>query len=162
MYVYKGSYADKYAKETGYNVVYRRADGKLADLEQEITVPETKITKVYGNKAFTLDAFAKTALKYKTSDKSVVTVNSKGKVTIKGTGKAKITITAPGNDIFRDAKKKTVTITVNPKGTALKSVTAAKKGFTVKWNKPASKHLKKIGNKKYVSIWSKKKSVKTK
>ena len=139
IYVYKGTYAESYAKERGYNIGYINEDGSLSKLERTIDVSKTSYTKTYGDKSFSLDAYAPmVSLTYKSSDKNVVTVDKTGKVTIKGPGKAKITITAPGDEDFKTAKK-TVTITVKPKGTTISAVTALSKGFTVKWKKQATK-----------------------
>lgn len=87
------------------------------------TITAKSYTKVLGDKAFNLGA--KTdgdgKLTYKSSDTSVATVSSAGKVTIKGVGSTKITITASATNSCKKATK-SVTITVNPTGTKLSSV----------------------------------------
>lgn len=62
----------------------------------------TKLTCV---KNFKLDAKAKTKLKYKSSNKDVVTVDKKGNVTIHSAGKATIHVTAPENKNYVQEKK---------------------------------------------------------
>lgn len=102
--------------------------------KQTIKVTST-FTKTVGNKDFSLKASAKTALSYASSNKSVVTVSKKGKVTIKGAGKATITITAAEGSKYQKATKK-VTITVQPKAAAVKSVKRSNETTaTVKWKK---------------------------
>lgn len=103
---------------------------------QTITA-KTSYTKIYGNKAFSLDAKTNGdgQLTYATSNKKVVTVSGTGKVTIKGTGKAVITITAAETDAYKAAELK-VTITVKPKKATLSKLTSKKKSqVTVKWKK---------------------------
>lgn len=51
---------------------------------------------------------------YSSSDESVVTVSSRGKVSIQGTGNAVITITAPAVENKYAETTKQVMITVNP------------------------------------------------
>lgn len=90
-----------------------------------IKIKQTKYKKTYGSKAFSLGARANCKLKYKSSNTRVVSVNSKGKVTIKGSGKAVITLTASAKD-FKTAVKK-VTITVKPKKAIINSLKSQKK-----------------------------------
>ena len=82
---------------------------------QAVTVKSTKITKTFGNAAFSLGA--KTSgdgtLKYSSDNKKVATVSSAGKVTIKGAGKAKITVYAAASDACTKSESKVVTLTVN-------------------------------------------------
>lgn len=84
-------------------------------------------TKSFGNKSFSLKAKTNGngKLSYKSSNKKVVTVSSKGKIKIKGCGKATITINASATDRFCAATKK-ITITVKPGKVKLK----AKKIYT--------------------------------
>ena len=108
---------------------------------QTISVPATYYTKEVGSKSFLLGAKAKGTLSYKTSDSSVVTVASNGRVTIKGVGKAYIKITAAQTKTYKAATK-TVAVKVIPK----------KIGCSVK---------KKYSNKKYSMVvsWPKTKEV---
>lgn len=82
--------------------------------KQTITVAKSSYTKKTGDKAFKLNAKAKTALTYSSSNKKVATVDKNGKVTIKGTGSATITIKAAATDKYQGASKK-ITIKVTGK-----------------------------------------------
>ena len=95
-----------------------------AKASQSITAKS--FTKTYGNKAFNLGAKAKTKLSYKSSNTKVATVNSTGKVTLKGPGKATITITAAATSNY-NAASKSITITVKPKKATLKKAKSTKK-----------------------------------
>ena len=66
------------------------------------------ITKLTSSKPFTIDARAKTALTYKSSDPDVAKVDKKtGKVTLTGPGRATITIKAEETNVYVSAKSKT-------------------------------------------------------
>ncbi len=60
-------------------------------------------------------------LVYSSNDKKVVTVNSNGKVTIKGTGIAVITITSPESTRYNAAEPVKITIKVAPKAVSILS-----------------------------------------
>ena len=90
--------------------------------------------KIVGSKAFTLKPSAEGTIAYSSSNKKVLTVSKKGKVTIQGTGKAKITIKAAGNDTYQSGKF-VVTVTVKPAKTARLKVEAQKKQMKVTWKK---------------------------
>ena len=87
------------------------------------TITAADVTKTYGNAAFSLGA--KTSgngkLSYSSANTAVVTVDSTGKITIKGAGTAKITITAASTAEYYAASK-TITVTVNK---AAQTVTAS-------------------------------------
>jgi len=107
---------------------------KVTKGDANINVKETSYTKALGSKAFRLGATAETSLTYKSSNIKVVTVDKKGKVTIKGCGKATITITA-GDEKYKKSTKK-VTIQVTPKTAKIKSARSKKAGqLTLTWNK---------------------------
>lgn len=98
------------------------------------TISAKSYTKVYGSGAFNLNAKAKTKLSYKSSNNSVATVSSSGKVTIKGVGKATITITAALSTTYKPATKN-ITVTVVPK--SVTKVTAKQinnKSIKISWN----------------------------
>lgn len=98
------------------------------------TISAKSYTKVYGSGAFNLNARAKTKLSYKSSNNSVATVSSSGKVTLKGVGKATITITAALSTTYKPATKN-ITVTVVPK--SVTKVTAKQinnKSIKISWN----------------------------
>lgn len=110
--------------------------------KNEITITHLKIqtisaksyTKVYGSGAFNLNAKAKTKLSYKSSNNSVATVSSSGKVTLKGVGKATITITAALSTTYKPATKN-ITVTVLPKPvTKVSTKQLNNKSIKVSWN----------------------------
>ena len=95
------------------------------------------ITKTYGCKAFSLGAKSKSGgkLTYSVADKKVVTIDKKGKVTVKGYGQTKITITSAAKGKYPKSKK-TITLTVKPVKTRIASVKSTKsKNMVVKWKK---------------------------
>ena len=97
----------------------------------------TKISSAYKKsvgQSFTLKPKAKGKITYKTGNKKVATVNSKGKVTVKGTGKATITVTAKATSTYSKCVKK-ITVYGVPKKPEMKKLTAGKKKFTVQWKK---------------------------
>ncbi len=69
---------------------------------QKITGISSSYKKAY-NSSFTLKPKAKGKITYKSSNTKVATVNSKGKVKIKGTGKVTITITAKETSAYKKA-----------------------------------------------------------
>ncbi len=83
---------------------------------QKLTVSASSIKKTYGCKAFTVKGKSNrnTKITYRSSNKRVALVSSKGKVTVRGIGQAKITVKAAGTVKYRSASK-TVKITVVPK-----------------------------------------------
>lgn len=102
------------------------------------TISAKNVTKALGDKTFALGAKLKTGkgkLSYQSSNKKVVTIDTKGKVTIKGIGSAKITITAAKTAEYKKTVK-TVKVTVNPKKATLSKVNnSVKKAFTASWVK---------------------------
>ena len=101
--------------------------------KQKITKVSSAYKKSVGQ-SFTLKPKAKGKITYKTGNKKVATVNSKGKVTVKGTGKATITVTAKATSTYSKSVKK-ITVYGVPKKTEMKKLTAGKKKFTVQWKK---------------------------
>ena len=101
--------------------------------KQKITKVSSAYKKSVGQ-SFTLKPKAKGTITYKTSNKKVATVNSKGKVTVKGTGKATITVTAKATSTYSKCVKK-ITVYGVPKKPEMKKLTAGKKKFTVQWKK---------------------------
>jgi hypothetical protein len=124
---YKGS------ASTTFNIV-------KAEKAQTIT-GTSSYTKTYGDAAFTLDAKNTTSggtkLTYTSSDQSVATVSSTGKVTILKAGKTTITVKAAAADGYKAASK-TVSVTVNAKSVTSATVSAiADKVYTGSAIKPA-------------------------
>ena len=101
--------------------------------KQKITKVSSTYKKSVGQ-SFTLKPKAKGKITYKTGNKKVATVNSKGKVTVKGTGKATITVTAKATSTYSKSVKK-ITVYGVPKKPEMKKLTAGKKKFTVQWKK---------------------------
>ena len=102
-------------------------------VNQTIKVKD-KITKKLGDAKFSLNAKAKTAITYKSSDSKIVSVDKKGKVTVKAIGSAKITITAVGTNKYKKVQKQ-VTITVIPKGTSISKLKPYNTKISVSWKK---------------------------
>lgn len=104
---------------------------------QSLSVKRT-YTKTYGDKAFTIVASNQTGagkLSFKSSNKSVATVNSKtGKVTIKGTGRTIITVTAAATTGYAKTTAE-VTVNVKPVKQTASISSVSKKALTVKWKK---------------------------
>ncbi|MGN0395296.1 MAG: DUF6273 domain-containing protein, partial [Coprococcus sp.] len=101
------------------------------------TITAKDITKTYGANAFSLGAKTNGdgKLTYKSSNTKVASIDTNGKVTIKGCGKTKITIIASKTEEY-DAASKTITITVNPKKEKITSIKSTRaKTLTVKWKK---------------------------
>ena len=157
---YTLSYRDNYLPKgesswTGYVCVFPIGEYTGAEPEEEYfsiimknvtqTATNTKIPQwIWGiyqssydvsvGQSFTLKPEAKGKITYKTSNKKVATVNSKGKVTVKGTGKATITVTAKATSTYSKCVKK-ITVYGVPKKPETKKLTAGKKRFTVQWKK---------------------------
>ncbi len=123
-----------------YKIVKKAADTKKDDTKvqakaQTITAVAS-YKKTETSKAFTLNAKTNGngKLSYTTSNKAVATVDSKGKVTVKGPGVAKITVKAAATANYKAASK-TITVTVTPKKQSISLVNKIKKQLTIKWKK---------------------------
>lgn len=97
--------------------------------KQKITKVSSTYKKSVGQ-SFTLKPKVKGKITYKTGNKKVATVNSKGKVTVKAT----ITVTAKATSTYSKCVKK-ITVYGVPKKPEMKKLTAGKKKFTVQWKK---------------------------
>ncbi len=119
------------------NAVVKAFAASAGTASQSISA-KGSFTKTYGNKAFSLKAKrtrGNGALSYKSSNTSVATVSSAGKVSLKGPGRATITITAAPTASYKSAVKK-VTVTVKPKRAAIRSAKSTKsKTLTVRWKR---------------------------
>lgn len=103
----------------------------------DIFLPDSTIEKTYGSKSFYLDVFTSSNGKkmYKSGNKKVAVVSSKGKVSLKGYGKATLTITTEETNLYERGTKK-ITITVVPKKASLKRVTSSGNGkVCLTWKK---------------------------
>lgn len=103
------------------------------------TIKYTKtFKKTFGDAPFTLKVQAAKdggKLSYKSSAQKVATVNSDGKVTVKGTGIATITVRAEETAKYKTASVK-ITIKVSPARQTVKSLKPVKgKKLTVLWKK---------------------------
>ncbi len=122
-----------------------------------------RFTKPIG-KSFYLKAKAKTALKYKSSNRKVATVNTKGLVKITGYGTCKITITASKSGTYKAAKK-TITIKGRLAKPVLKGVNVKTKKVKLTWSKVGGAtgyklYIKYPGAKKYALVLTKSARVK--
>ena len=127
--------ADYYYRKTVEEHPEMQKGGALSRYlkKQKITKVSSTYKKSVGQ-SFTLKPKAKGKITYKTGNKKVATVNSKGKVTVKGTGKATITVTAKATSTYSKSVKK-ITVYGVPKKPEMKKLTAGKKKFTVQWKK---------------------------
>ena len=158
IYTTSGSYAEKYAKDKNITVQIIEEPIKptptptptpTPDInnpigQQPVNQPQViqakSYTKTYGSKDFSLNAATSGngKLTYSVANKKVVTVNSSGKVTIKGYGKTTVTIKAAKTAQYQSATKK-VSITVIPKTPSLISVTSpVKRQLSCAWSKGKS------------------------
>lgn len=101
-----------------------------------LNVAKKAVTKTEGNKAFNLGVKTKVkgSVAYKTSNKKVVTVDKKGKVTVKGPGRAVITVTGKANGLKTETAKITVTVKPSAKLSA-KAVAQSGKKLQVTWKR---------------------------
>ncbi len=114
---------------------------KSASLTVKV-LPAQKISarsykKVYGSRAFNLKAKARGRLSYSSGNTRVARVNSKGTVSIKGTGQATITIKAAATGKYGVTTKK-VTVTVVPKRVSSLKLSGGAKKLKASW-KPVAK-----------------------
>lgn len=140
-------------------------DTQAAAKAKKITLSTTKKT-LYVGKSFTLKvkkvspSNASKSVTYKSSNKAVITVSSKGKVTAKKPGKATITVTSKTNSKVK--AKCTVTVKQQVKSIQTASALTLQKGksVTLGWNiAPSNASNKKVkfssSNKKVATVNSK-------
>lgn len=131
------------ANENGYSEATDKVTINIDKANDIITTSASKYNITYGEgkgeTPFSLSADAKTDLKYKSSNKTVVAVTSNGVVTIKNPGKASITVSSSGNKNYRSSSK---TITVNVKlkkpGITLKAIGKKKARITLNNKTPGA------------------------
>lgn len=100
------------AEKSGkYNATTKEVTVNVVKAKQNVTVKNA--SKTYGDKAFNLNAKASAngKLAYQSNNTKVATVDSNGKVTIKGAGTAKITVSAAATANYEKASA-TATVTV--------------------------------------------------
>ncbi|MCC8075842.1 MAG: leucine-rich repeat protein, partial [Clostridiales bacterium] len=105
----------------------------IAKASQTVTATAAA-TSIYAGKTTTVTGAGVGTITYSSSDASVATVSSAGKVTGKKPGTVTITVKAAGNSNY-NAASKTVKITVKLNKTTISSLTNTSKGVTVKWSK---------------------------
>lgn len=102
--------------------------------EQELTVDVSAQTLVVGKTA-ALTAKGTGQITFSSSNKKIAAVSQKGKITAKTPGTVRITVDAAGNANYKAAKE-SITLTVNPKKTTIKTAkNTGKRKATVKWKK---------------------------
>ncbi len=109
----------------------------VAEKKNQTISVKSKVTKAYGDRAFSLGAKVKVGngkLSYKSSNKKIAVCSTSGKVTIKGVGVCTITVTASETTTYK-AKSTKVTLTVNPKKETVKALKPGKKTLKVTWSK---------------------------
>ena len=112
-----------------YLITYPAQTGTIHPKQGSVSIDPQAWTgeKTYGDDSFPLTGVNKAgdgALKYKSSDETVLTVDAQGQVTIKGTGSAKVSITmADGRNYLGTSTPAEGTITIE-KGTLILTLTA--------------------------------------
>lgn len=137
IYCESGSTAESYATENGISSSKPdQKDDPVITAKKSQTITASNYQKIYGDKAFSLGASARTALTYKCLNTDVADVSGDGTVTIKSAGTAVIEITAAETDEYYKASKE-VTVTVSKSeqpeytGAAEYTKTYGDKNFTV-------------------------------
>ncbi|MCD8054424.1 MAG: leucine-rich repeat protein [Lachnospiraceae bacterium] len=105
----------------------------IAKASQTVTASAGS-SSIYAGKTTTVTGTGTGSITYSSSDTSIATVSSSGKVTGKKPGTVKITVKAAGNSNY-NAASATVTIRVKLNKATISSLTNTSKGITVKWKK---------------------------
>ena len=108
--------------------------------ESIINVSNTTLNAVYQNQnmglGFTTTGIKQSDVTVISSKSNVATPNGNGTIKISGPGVTKITLKFEGNDRFKPAASKTVTVKVSPaKVKNVKAISKKKKQIVVTWNK---------------------------
>lgn len=109
----------------------------VARVNQTITMSTATITKKYGAAKFQVNATSKTPVTYRSSDTSVLTVDSKGYVTIVGKSTKKsayVVVNAPQSNVYNAAPEKKVLVKWEK---ADQSISATNKSYTIGSKKKA-------------------------
>ena len=112
------------AKKSKYKTVKKTITVKVVKQNQKITASNVS---VYYKKGRYLGAKAKTGLTYKSSNSSVVSVNSKGYIVGKKVGTAKIYITAKESSVYKKTTKTVVVKVIKQASTPVVKPTATPK-----------------------------------
>lgn len=112
------------AKKSKYKTVKKTITVKVVKQNQKITASNVSL---YYKKGRYLGAKAKTGLTYKSSNSSVVSVNSKGYIVGKKVGTAKIYITAKESSVYKKATKTVVVKVIKQASTPVVKPTATPK-----------------------------------
>lgn len=123
-------------KASAKNYEDATATVKVTVVKRILKTTKTSFTKKEGDAAFTLGVKTnvKATVSYKSSDKNVVTVDSKGKISVKGPGRAIITVTGKASRMSAQTAK--ITITVKPSA-GLRATAVAQKGrkLQISWKR---------------------------
>lgn len=125
--------------DLSHNSKYVVSGAKL----KKLTMDNAKVTGISASYTYN-GKTVKPKLKIKLAG-TTLKFNKDYKVTYKNcksVGTATVTIKGIGKYKSKGTKK--ITFEINPKGTSVKSVTAAKKAFTVKWKKPSATYRKQM------------------
>lgn len=112
------------AKKSKYKTVKKTITVKVVKQNQKITASNVSL---YYKKGRYLGAKAKTGLTYKSSNSSVVSVNSKGYIVGKKVGTAKIYITAKESSVYKKTTKTVVVKVIKQASTPVVKPTATPK-----------------------------------
>lgn len=88
----------------------------VKDAVKQTIQAKSSYKKKVGDKAFSLNAKAKTPLTYTSSNKKIAVVDKNGNVIVKKAGNVTITVKAQATSQYQEASK-TITITVAKKAT---------------------------------------------
>ncbi len=126
----------------GFEVYYylRKGSGSSSQGATKINLPKTEYKVTAGAKAFNLNAKVVngSALTYHSSRPSVISVNKKGRITVKKPGQAVITVKSKASAKYTGKTVK-VTITAAPRKTAsVSAVSPRKKSLKITWKKVPS------------------------
>ena len=138
---------------------------------QTITAPAVSYIKTFGNKPFSLNAVTNGdgVLSYSSDKRDCATVDSSGKVTIKGAGTAKITVSAAEGKNYKKSgnvtieikvKKATNPLNIKPKAAGVKYSKLKKRAQTLKVSQ-VIRFVKKVSDKKTYKLFSAKKGKKS-
>lgn len=146
IYAVEDSYAGKYAVDKHISVEFIQStvpntnntdNPATAAPRQEQEIQAESFTKVYGCKSFYLGAVTSGngMLSYSSGNKKVASIDSTGKVSVKGCGETSITINAQETNEYNSAFKK-ITITVIPKAISIKKAVSPSRGeIQYEWKK---------------------------